>query len=144
MPLHRFVIYWIVDYVLAAGIVFVVATAGPVVFGIPQISYLALLYIPLGTMFFSWLAYRGVQRESAHRLVVAVAWTGLAVLVDVAIAAVVWQIAPLVFLLTPFSIGIYGLKFFSVFIGAYLGLPPLARLERASPPSPDQRPPGQE
>ena len=85
-----------------------------------------------------------MEEQSAHRLVVAVAWTGLAALVDLSIAVVVWQAAPLVFLLAPLSIGVYGLKFLAVFIGAYLGLPPSRRLVSASPPLLDRLPPARE
>lgn len=143
MPLHRFVIFWIIDYLLAMGVVFVISTAGPAVLGLEAMRELSLLFIPINTLFFSWLAYRGLARESAHRWIVASLWIGAALLIDSVSATLFWHLPPLIFLSNPLVFGTYGMKFIAVFVGAYLGLQPSARLEAASTLSPDLLPPAQ-
>ena len=133
--MRRFIIYWILDYVVATMVVFVISSAGPAIFGSVVFSYVSLLYIPIGTVFFSWLAYRGVERQSAHRLVVATVWVGLAALIDVSVAVLVSQASFFAYLLSPIVLGVYGLKFLGVFVGAYLGLSPMAKSAAIERPS---------
>ncbi len=122
MPLSRFFIYWLLDYIVALTVVYTLTTAGRAVFDMPSLAYVSLLFIPTSTLFFSWLAYRGVESESAHRGVIALRWVLLAMLVDVIVAVAVYHISLANFLFSPLVIGTYGSKFLAVFVGAYLGV----------------------
>lgn len=137
MSIKRFLLFWLGDYVAATIIVFTIAMAGRVMLNMPSLTYLSLMYIPIGTVFFSWLAYRGVAQENAHRWVIAAVWVGLAVIVDLIVAVVVAQVNVAAFLSSPMILATYGTKFLAVFVGAYLGLSPSAQpIPAVDTPSP--------
>lgn len=132
MPVGRFLIFWLVDYLVATVVVYVLSSAGQSIFGMPSLTYGSLLFIPISTMFFSWMAYRGIKSESAHRLIVAACWVGLAAFVDVGIAFVVMHVSPIATLSSPIVIAVFGTKFLAVFVGAYLGLKSVKPLDDLS------------
>lgn len=120
--MRRFLLYWFLDYALAATVVYVISSASKEVFDAPVLSRLVLVFIPLSTLLFSWLFYRAVDGFHAHRLAVASIWVGLAMVVD---GGIFWFIAhqsPLTHLFTSLALAVYGAKFLSVFLGAYLGI----------------------
>lgn len=122
MPLRRFVLLWIMDYTIATMVVYTLSAASTAVFDLPALSYLSLLFIPIATVFFSWQAYRRVEREAAHRFKVAVVWVGAAIMIDVVMAGLIGHVSPLTYLFSPIVLAVYGMKFLGVFVGAYLGV----------------------
>lgn len=122
MPIKRFIFFWLTDYLAASLVVYTLSAASVSIFGLPQLGYIALLFIPISTLFFSWMFYRPLGQLEAHRLLVAAAWVALAMVVDALIGWLVAQTPPLNVVTSPILLAVYGSKFLAVFVGAYLGV----------------------
>ncbi len=129
MPIKRFAFFWIADYVLAVLVVYVITLASVSIFHLPQLRYVVLLFVPISTLLFSWLFYRGTDRVHAHRLIIAATWTVLAMIVDGMTGWFTAQASPLLVFTSPLLLAVYGSKLLAVFVGAYLGAPVGERLK---------------
>lgn len=124
MFIKRFLFFWVADYLAATLVVYVISKASVSVFDFPQLSYIVLFFIPLSTLFFSWLFYRSLKGISARRFLVATLWVGVAMIVDASVYGLVYKVTPFLVVTSPLLLAVYASKFLAVFVGAYLGTVP--------------------
>lgn len=122
MTIKKFSLFWLLDYIVSSVSLLVLAYVFIGALNLSGLRSMLYLLIPISTIAFSYLAYRGVQTEKAHRFFVALSWVLGSIVVDAIWLAVFYDVAVFDVLFGSIPLVLYVSKFIAVFIGAWLGL----------------------
>lgn len=118
----RLALFVLIDYVVASVITVTLSFAAVRIFQSAFVAYVSLLFIPLSTLLFSALYFRGIHAEHPRRLEIAAVWIVVSFAIDLLLVTLVYHMDLGTYLANPVTLAVTGLKFMAVFVGAYIGL----------------------